>query len=434
MHMYCQPTPSPIALPIPIPVPLLIPSTRVCEQRKVHSEAEQAQEKGEEERLNLGQGGMLALPAKRENSKSKRKSEITAASAVASPASSESRSRLSHCVAAPSSSIPPNPYLDPEVEILNSIGNESKARFGLGHKAWKLWADGALKPNKGQPSVFLSLPQSERASALYAFVSEAQRPNGQDYRPDCLYYLCLGLQRYLSEAGIEDDIFSDSIYGDFFGALSSKLAAWQAPESQRSCLSSQLLWLSGRLGARSPSSLQAALSYFLFWGFGIRNVDAHAQLTFSRIAAGPRKARRAGRMERRERRGGCKPLCLGLYPAVSPTCEQGNSGRKRRREDEPEKEIPEDAENPLHCPVRLFEFYISKCPAEVRARDGPLYLEPLVPCDPDSNLWFSDTALSPRSLLSLIAPLPHLQDLSLKKTSCRTVDEAANVACSAVSA
>uniref|UniRef100_A0A8C4QVV3 HTH CENPB-type domain-containing protein n=1 Tax=Eptatretus burgeri TaxID=7764 RepID=A0A8C4QVV3_EPTBU len=213
MHMYCQPTPSPVALPIPIPIPLLIPSSKASEQRKVHSEAEQAQEKGEEEHFNLGQGGLSALPAKRENSKSKRKSEIIAASVVASPASLESRSRLSHSVASPSSSVCPNTYLDPEVEILNSIGSESKAKLSLGHKAWKLWADGSLRPKKGQPSVFLSLSQSERASALYAFASEAQRPNGQDYRPDCLYYLCLGLQRYLSEAGIEDDIFSDSIWG-----------------------------------------------------------------------------------------------------------------------------------------------------------------------------------------------------------------------------
>ncbi|CAF3936429.1 unnamed protein product, partial [Rotaria sp. Silwood1] len=49
--------------------------------------------------------------------------------------------------------------------------------------------------------------------------------------------------------------------------------------------------------------------------------------------------------------------------------------------------IYEQAENyddPLRCPVKLFEFYLTKCPESVKCRQDVLYLLPEATCVPES--------------------------------------------------
>ncbi|KAL1449574.1 hypothetical protein WDU94_002066 [Cyamophila willieti] len=56
-------------------------------------------------------------------------------------------------------------------------------------------------------------------------------------------------------------------------------------------------------------------------------------------------------------------------------------------------EIEEDLDNPLRCPVKLYEFYLSKCPDTVKNSYDLLYLSPEHSCVPESPIWFSNMKL-----------------------------------------
>ena len=87
--------------------------------------------------------------------------------------------------------------------------------------------------------------------------------------------------------------------------------------------------------------------------------------------------------------------------------------------------IYEQAENyddPLRCPVKLFEFYLSKCPESVKCRQDVLYLLPEATCVPESPLWFSSQALSGSTMEQMLTRIKTVRDvndihLSMSQTS-----------------
>ena len=50
-------------------------------------------------------------------------------------------------------------------------------------------------------------------------MSQVRKPNGTEYAPDTIYYLCLGIQLYLIENGRVDNIFSDPLFEKFTECL-----------------------------------------------------------------------------------------------------------------------------------------------------------------------------------------------------------------------
>ena len=54
----------------------------------------------------------------------------------------------------------------------------------------------------------------------------------------------------------------------------------------------------------------------------------------------------------------------------------------------------ENHENPLRCPVKLYEFYLSKCPESTKNRNDMFYLQPERSCVPDSPVWYSAQLLN----------------------------------------
>ena len=52
----------------------------------------------------------------------------------------------------------------------------------------------------------------------------------------------------------------------------------------------------------------------------------------------------------------CTLVCVCVCVCVLAT----EAGQKRRKEDMPVFEQAENVENPLRCPVKLYEFYLSK--------------------------------------------------------------------------
>lgn len=65
----------------------------------------------------------------------------------------------------------------------------------------------------------LKLTTDELNYLLCLFVKEVRKPNGMEYAPDTIYYLCLSIQQYLLENGRIDNIFTDSFYEPFTNAL-----------------------------------------------------------------------------------------------------------------------------------------------------------------------------------------------------------------------
>lgn len=65
----------------------------------------------------------------------------------------------------------------------------------------------------------LQLTADELNFSLCLFVKEVRKPNGTEYAPDTIYYLCLGIQQYLFENGRIDNIFTDSYYEKFTDCL-----------------------------------------------------------------------------------------------------------------------------------------------------------------------------------------------------------------------
>lgn len=65
----------------------------------------------------------------------------------------------------------------------------------------------------------LKLTTDELNYLLCRFVKEVRKPNGIEYAPDTVYYLCLSIQQYLFENGRIDNIFTDSYYEQFTDAL-----------------------------------------------------------------------------------------------------------------------------------------------------------------------------------------------------------------------
>lgn len=106
-------------------------------------------------------------------------------------------------------------------------------KYTLGVNAWRQWASaksiefektiannmcGVNKTNIFKLDL-LQLTASELNYCLCLFVKEVRKPNGNEYAPDTVYYLCLGIQQYLFENGRIDNIFTDMSYEKFTDTL-----------------------------------------------------------------------------------------------------------------------------------------------------------------------------------------------------------------------
>lgn len=106
-------------------------------------------------------------------------------------------------------------------------------KYTLGVNAWRQWANtksiefektlSSSIPNAKKTNIFkldlLKLTASELNYCLCLFVKEVRKPNGSEYAPDTIYYLCLGIQQYLFENGRIDNIFTDMAFELFTNTL-----------------------------------------------------------------------------------------------------------------------------------------------------------------------------------------------------------------------
>ncbi|XP_059832883.1 zinc finger MYM-type protein 3-like isoform X5 [Hypanus sabinus] len=287
--------------------------------------------------------------------------------------------------------------------------------YSYGVNAWKSWVQAKYASGDGSKSEelkfgpkpmrikedILSCSAAELNYGLAQFVKEVQRPNGERYEPDSVYYLCLGIQQFLLENNRMVNIFTDLYYLTFVQELNKMLQGWQPSLLPNGLIFSRVeeehLWECKQLGVYSPFVLLNTLMFFNTKYFGLKCVEEHMRLSFTSVVRQSRKCTTP--------RGTTKVVSIRYYmPAhYKKARDQGSTVGKRKREEEVAVfEQRENRMNPLRCPVKFYEFYLSKCPESMKSRNDVFYLQPERSCVAESPLWYSVIPMDRSMLESML--------------------------------
>uniref|UniRef100_A0A3Q0T147 Si:ch211-266o15.1 n=1 Tax=Amphilophus citrinellus TaxID=61819 RepID=A0A3Q0T147_AMPCI len=269
----------------------------------------------------------------------------------------------------------------------------SKLNHLYGVKAWRSW----VRQHKKQPQISADLVEvkedvlqcnsAELSFGLSRFIKEVRRPNGETYSPDSIFYLCLGIQQHLFMMGRIENIFTDQLYSQFASEISGMLRLWKPKLLAGGAVSSRVeesyLWECKQLGAYSPIVLLNTLLFFCTKHFHFNTVEKHQRLSFSNFTRHSKPCSRAGKV---------------YYLRF----QRSGAGARRQVEAEGDLEMMENVTNPLHCPVRLYEFYLSRCPESVKKRTNVFYLQPEQNVHTHSPHWYTSQPLDATTLQSML--------------------------------
>ena len=266
--------------------------------------------------------------------------------------------------------------------------SESSFKWTIGVKVFNTWLSKKIENfncfQSKLPNDLLKLKNDELNLLLTEFLTEVRKPNGEVYAPESIYYITLGIQHYLQEKARLENIFLDlTLFDNFQEALNEVALRYKiridADGQVASRIEEEILWESKQLGAYSPFVLLNTILYFNTKYFFLDKVDSHKKLSFSNV----KKHAKRNIGPNGEDYG--KTVFLRYYPDYhgieQVIYEQG-----------------ENYENPLRCPVELYNFYISKCPDSVKNRNDIFYLLPEKTSLPSSPVWFSSQAISDKML------------------------------------
>ncbi|XP_061615207.1 zinc finger MYM-type protein 4 isoform X1 [Phyllopteryx taeniolatus] len=322
----------------------------------------------------------------------------------------------------------------------SSVPKVPKLKSEYGVDAWKRWIRWRdTQPDVETPRIgmrplvpkedLLRCTTAELSYGLCRFIGEVERPSGERYSADSLFYLCLGIQQHLFENGRVENIFTDGFYCKFSTDFTNMLRGFQPSLTTSGYIHSRVeeefLWDCKQLGVYSPIVLLNTLLYFFCKNFGFTTPEQHRQLSFAHVM----RCTKTGQ-------GNKKTTFLRFYPPIAPNDGEpdadGVPAKRRREEDEDEMkeekilEMKENTDNPLRCPVRLYEFYLSKCSETVKQRTDVFYLLPERCCVPNSPLWFSATPLdedTKEAMLTRILAVRQLHVVTRQQTLAPEEDE-----------
>ncbi|KAM4683354.1 zinc finger MYM-type protein 2 isoform 3-T4 [Amazona ochrocephala] len=462
MNMYSQNVPVPTTVPVPVPVPVFL-STTLDSSEKILAAIEELRGKVpsnplETELLNLSE----MVP---EHDGKAEASDVTSVIVESNLLNSETEAQMSL------PDVPYEPDLDIEIDFPRATeeldtenefllppvfgeeyeeqprprskkkGVKRKAvseyqshddssensecsfpfKYTYGVNAWKHWVKSRylnedlpeLEELKSTKSVklkedLLSHTSAELNYGLTHFVNEIRRPNGENYAPDSIYYLCLGIQEYLYGSNRKDNIFIDPIYQTFEQELNKILKSWQPsilPDgSIFSRVEEDYLWRIKQLGSHSPVALLNTLFYFNTKYFGLKTVEQHLRLSFGTVFRQWKK----------------NPLtkeskaCLRYQ--VSSLCradteDKITTGKRKHEDDEPVFEQIENTSDPARCPVKMFECYLSKSPQNLNQRTDMFYLQPECSVSAESPIWYTATSLDRNTLENMLVRVLLVKDI-----------------------
>ncbi|XP_049890842.1 uncharacterized protein LOC126384039 isoform X1 [Epinephelus moara] len=293
-------------------------------------------------------------------------------------------------------------------KVISKKHHKLKSQCGI--DAWKRW----IQWRESQTNLdlvsshavtlkedVLCCSSAELSSSLCYFITEVKRHDGEPYSPDSLFYLCLGIQQYLFDNGRMENIFSDMIYAKFSKKFTKILKGFKpkiiASGNIHSCVEEEYLWDCKQLGAYSPIVLLNTLLFFCCKYLGFTTVEQLRQLSFTHI-------KHCTRTDQNDTETNFLRFCPPTSINKAESDADGVPAKKRKKTESKEGVIKmmENTENPLRCPVRLYEFYLSKCSESVRQRTDLFYLRPDRSCVPSSSLWFSSTPLDDSTMEAML--------------------------------
>ncbi|XP_056154001.1 zinc finger MYM-type protein 4 [Lampris incognitus] len=311
-----------------------------------------------------------------------------------------------------------------------------ESKYGI--DAWKRW----IQWRETQPNMeklrFGSRPvelkedvlrctTAELSCGLCRFIAEVRRPNREPYSPDSLFYLCLGIQQHLFENGRLENIFTDLFYSKFSMEITKILTDFKPSITPSGYIHSRVeeeyLWDCKQLGAYSPTVLLNTLLFFCSKYFGFTTLEQHCQLTFANVV---RCTRTNADNTKSYFLRFYLPICLKELEAQSQNVADDIPAKKRKEDENQEVvlEMTENNDNPLRCPVRLYEFYLSKCSESVKQRTNLFYLQPERSCIPNSPVWFSSTPLDQTTMDAMLTRILTIREMHLgEKESKKVVDD-----------
>ncbi|KAG8127918.1 hypothetical protein E2320_014795 [Naja naja] len=287
----------------------------------------------------------------------------------------------------------PQPQPSPELLLPQSLKPEE------GLEVWKSWAQtkNAEMEKESQNRLapigrrqllrfqedLISSAVAELNYGLCLMTREARNSEGEPYDPDVLYYIFLCIQKYLFENGRVDDIFSDLYYIRFTEWLHEVLKDVQPRITSLgyvlpSHVTEEMLWECKQLGAHSPATLLTTLMFFNTKYFLLKTVDQHMKLAFSKVLRQTKK---------------------------------NPSNPKDKITDDMYAEQTENPENPLRCPIKLYDFYLFKCPQTVKGRNDTFYLTPEPVVAPNSPIWYSIQPISREQMEQMLTRILVIREI-----------------------
>ncbi|CAH2225256.1 zinc finger MYM-type 2 isoform X2 [Pelobates cultripes] len=303
-------------------------------------------------------------------------------------------------------------------------------KYSYGLNAWKHWArthasnsDEMLELEEPSCTKSVKLKDllqhtpRELSCLLACFVNEVRRPNGEIYAPDSIYYMCLGIQEFLS-CWRKDNIFVDSDYQEFGQEFSKILRSWQPsilPDgSIFSRVEEDYMWQVNQLGTQSPMSLIFTLFYFNTKYFNLKTVEQHLRLSFGSV------------LRHLKNNPLTKENKACLQYQVSSLCENDStdkiaSCKRKHEDDEPVFEQIENTADPSRCPVKIFEYYLSKSPQNLKQRMDLFYLKPESSASTESLVWYTSSSLDRNTMENMLIRVLLIKDIYEK--NCYELDE-----------
>ncbi|XP_003217894.1 transcriptional regulator QRICH1 isoform X1 [Anolis carolinensis] len=305
----------------------------------------------------------------------------------------------------------PQPQPSPELLLPQSLKPEE------GLEVWKSWAQtkNAELEKESQNRLapigrrqllrfqedLISSAVAELNYGLCLMSREARNSEGEPYDPDVLYYIFLCIQKYLFENGRVDDIFSDLYYIRFTEWLHEVLKDVQPRVTPLgyvlpSHVTEEMLWECKQLGAHSPATLLTTLMFFNTKYFLLKTVDQHMKLAFSKVLRQTKK----NPSNPKDKSTSIRYLkALGIHQA----------GQKVT--DDMYAEQTENPENPLRCPIKLYDFYLFKCPQSVKGRNDTFYLTPEPVVAPNSPIWYSIQPISREQMEQMLTRILVIREI-----------------------
>uniref|UniRef100_A0A8C1HCB3 Si:ch211-266o15.1 n=1 Tax=Cyprinus carpio carpio TaxID=630221 RepID=A0A8C1HCB3_CYPCA len=441
MHLYTQYTPFPMGLPLPVPVPMVIPGSQDSAEQKDTKCSLPAQssvedddvEKGKDKPVSHDQGSTYSGDLESE-ARSTPFSWADTEDPGVSVKPLVPLTELGKPVAAPTTSLSSE---QPDLEndfpryrlVIKNVflcliqgrkrsgtdtpagvwlsSSSSKLNQMYGVKAWASWVrmkagqSEQEQQSRGPMTVKEDLLQCTSADLSYGlcrFIKEVRRPNGEPYEPDSIYYLCLGIQQCLLENERLENIFTDSLYSQFISDITTLLKDWgnMLPPGGyiHSRVEEEYLWECKQLGALSPIVLLNTLLFFGAKLLNLKTAEEHRRLAFSNVSH-------------------CSKTTKNGMTAYLRFRLPGKEEEKDKKGEGCFLEMPENVENPLRCPVRLYEFYLSKCSNSVKQRPDLFYLQPEASCHPSSPVWYSAQPLDSIMMESMLTRILAIRDIHL---------------------